>query len=65
MSVHDLYSDLQDAKDRIYELEFQLANLDTGPGNDDLAQDLKKKLQKAKDFKIMAEAAIESLNGRS
>ena len=65
MSIHDLYYDLQDAKDRIYELEFQLANLDNGPGNDDLAQDLKKQLQKAKDFKAMAESAIEALNGRS
>lgn len=64
MSMNNLYADLADAKDRIHELEYQLANLDNTPANDDLAQDLKKQLQKAKDFKVMAEAAIEAANGR-
>ena len=64
MSIQDLYMDLADAKARINELEYHLANVAVVKENEDLIQDLKKQLQKAKDFKVMAEAAIESLNGR-
>ena len=65
MSVHDLYTDLADANARIHELEFHLANVVISTANQDLIQDLKKQLQKAKDFKVLAEAAIKSLNERS
>jgi predicted nucleic acid-binding Zn-ribbon protein len=64
MSVQDLYTDLADAKARINELEYHLANVKVESANEDLIQDLKKQLQKAREFQVMAEAAIESLNGR-
>jgi predicted nucleic acid-binding Zn-ribbon protein len=64
MSVQDLYTDLADAKARINELEYHLANVKVESANEDLIQDLKKQLQKAREFQVMAESAIEALNGR-
>ena len=64
MSIHDLYTDLADAKARIHELEYHLANIEVVRANEDLIQDLRKQLQKAREFQSVAEAAIEAINGR-
>ena len=65
MSIHDMHWDLAEAKARIFELEYHLANIDAkNKENEDLIQDLKKQLQKAKEFENMATSVIEALSAK-
>jgi uncharacterized membrane protein len=62
---HDIYFDLAEAKARIFELEYHLTHIDAkNKENEDIIQDLKKQLQKAKEYENMATSVIEALSAK-